>query len=418
MILGVVLAFSFFAGSAGALQERVTARHNELVVSGDADFYARLTAEGNRVSVSGYFKGETIDQIYIGSATLSGVKQGLSAEADGSFTGYYEAVPKSGYYGQLVLKFKSGQQTFYRVEYDGGWYFPDNGLADYTMNNIENYIQMADEVAAGYISADYDPDEISQTLRELRRIAEEVTAGIDDSYQKAKALNTWVSDNIYYDHDASEGIITSETVTLYNILITKRTVCSGYANIYAALLECAGIKAVSINGGAVGDGCTYEQLAEKTLVHEWTAFWYEEEARWVVVDPCWDSGCTYEDGQYVYRAKIKRHFDRSPLAFSMTHRGDRAELRAYTRANQYVQSLGGVAAEETEATTEIPQTEEAEESSTPRTLFTQPEVTVDAQEEFAEDLAAFYGVIVVMVVMIVGLLIVLILSKFKGKGRK
>ncbi|MCL1824195.1 MAG: transglutaminase-like domain-containing protein [Oscillospiraceae bacterium] len=305
-----------------------------LEITHDLERFVRLTASGNKISAEGFFKNETVVDFYIaGAAMLDNTSKSFKVNFNGAFTAEYSGTSTASN-AYSVIQFENGDMLFYRVEYDKGWFFGDNGLGSKTMQAVENYFTAAPEVNAHYVNPRLEPEEIAGTLKKLQEIADEVTEGIDDDYQKAKALNFWVCENIYYDRDARDSEVTEETVSLTNTLKLRRSVCIGIANIYGALLEAAGIKAVNIKGGVVAptEGCTYEELPYKTVIHEWVAFWYEAENRWVYADPTWDRRGFFQNGKADYAPSLIKHFDISPLALSFDHRGDKAELRQYFKA--------------------------------------------------------------------------------------
>ncbi|MCL2076914.1 MAG: transglutaminase-like domain-containing protein [Oscillospiraceae bacterium] len=308
----------------------------------DPDRYARLTADGNTIYAEGRFNEPEIVEFYISGATMSGVRNVFTNHNDGvkgSFSAHFSGIPAEEN-ARVYLRFSDGSVMSYRVEYspDVGWFFGDNGLSDKGLAVLENYHVIPPEISAYYISATLEPDEISQTLDKLREIVDEVTFGLDDDYQKAKALNQWVANHFYYDYDARDNEVTEDTVSIATTLALNRSVCIGIGNLYAALLEAAEIKALNIKGGVVSpaEGYPYEELTKRGAVHEWVAFWYEKENRWVYADPTWDRRGIFENGEYKSKPPVMKHFDISPLALSFDHRGDRAELRNYFGALEVI----------------------------------------------------------------------------------
>jgi transglutaminase/protease-like cytokinesis protein 3 len=201
---------------------------------------------------------------------------------------------------------------------------PDYG--EQHISIVENHSVIPVEVTIQYLMGEdaalENTDEIVETLKEIRRLAATITADYADDYDKARAISGWVADNLYYDNIAAEIEVDFETIALKNVMITRRTICSGYANLTAALLAAIGLKSVTILGftsfnddeGIVGNP------------HEWTAFWYESEQRWVLLDSGWDSW-NYFDGEYVKLDAPRRFFDISPSHISNTHRARKAEFR-------------------------------------------------------------------------------------------
>ena len=325
-----------------AVYQSALGRVYTLETTYNPDNYVHLTAKGDTVYAEGYYKGKSVKNftLYYNNAYNTGKTFNLNP--DGSFSASYSGkCPAS--FAYAAVEFADGGNFIYRIEYNGGWFFGDNGLAEKTGVIVENYSVASPDTNAYYVSPTLDLNETGETLDGLRGIVNSVTAGLDDDYQKAAALNDWVSYNIFYDTHASETEVDLEVIAIASTLKRGRSVCIGIANFYGALLEAAGIKAVNIRGGVVAGDCSYEELAAKTVAHEWVAFWYEKESRWVYTDPTWDLRKTFNSntGKYDYSQKPPQYFDISPLALSLDHRGDKSELREYFSALEYIQKLDG-----------------------------------------------------------------------------
>ncbi|MCL1880685.1 MAG: transglutaminase-like domain-containing protein [Oscillospiraceae bacterium] len=264
----------------------------------------------------------------------------------GEFTAVIRGFPherQSGGY-RIRISFEDAASIVYRVYYseEYGWHFRDNGLAERHMSVVENYTPVPIAVAAQYLVGIGGTNAISaetldniQTLGDLivNELVEESGLGSVSDYDKARAISRWVAANLFYDRDAfgktadsAESII--GIINLKSVLETSRTICSGYANLTAALLQSQGIKAVTVIGHAhpLSD---YEALLTDDRAHEWTAFYYEDEERWVMLDSGWDSLNFFEDNNFTERGVRLKHFDISVEAFAQTHRPVRAEFRDY-----------------------------------------------------------------------------------------
>ena len=203
---------------------------------------------------------------------------------------------------------------------------PVCGEHDYVrqhMDYVVNHSIIPLEVTVQYLVGEDDSqDSITETLANLRNLALNIVGNERNEYEKARAISAWVADNIYYDRVASENGVTPETYALKNVIETNRTICSGYANLTAALLAAIGLKSVTILGNtSFNDDANFAGNP-----HEWTAFWYERENRWVLLDSGWDS-YNYYDGEYVKGESPRKHFDLSAEGFSHTHRAKKAEFR-------------------------------------------------------------------------------------------
>jgi hypothetical protein len=333
VVFAVFCIFILTTEASAADYQAALSRHNTLLTSHDPERYARFIAGGNTISAEGFFGDRVIEGFHVSAVFTGETENSFSRNPDGSFTASFSGIPAAEVSRALiVLTFGDGSALSYRAEYSetSGWFFGDNGLAASTAAALESYRVISPEISANYMSASLCPDEIRETRERLNEIVYIVTAGLVCDYQKAKALSRWVAENIVYDRDASETEVTEETVSVATTLRLRRSVCIGIANTYAALLESAGIKALNIKGGVISSDVPYERLPYDTTVHEWVAFWFEEQNRWVYADPTWDRMGFFEDGNYQHRPSVMKYFDISGLALSFDHRGDRAELRQFT----------------------------------------------------------------------------------------
>ncbi len=253
----------------------------------------------------------------------------FSADAQGGFTASFTLEQGNGA-DMLTLEFESGAKTRFRIHSDGtGWYFPDNGLSQKNREIFDSIYDAPDEAALLYLTASGDAARAESVRDQLRRISGSVTEDMTDDYEKARALCAYVADHFYYDRDARETSVTEETIVLENVLKNVRTVCSGFANLYCALLQAQGIDAVAVKGGVAAGGVTYDKLTDGLQNHEFTAFWYEKEQRWVWADPCWCGSGNYENGEYLSDLRHEKYFDISDEALALDHRADYAERRSF-----------------------------------------------------------------------------------------
>ena len=163
--------------------------------------------------------------------------------------------------------------------------------------------------------------EVQSNDAAIAALAESLTAGLTSDYDKARVLHDWVAENIWYDSDAEMSGIVPPADAL-TTLRSRKAVCEGYANLYAALLRAAGIPAKTVTGGGLSagqsGGWTNARMTEEN--HAWSEVYAD--GRWLLVDVTWDSGNTIKnnmkdknDGLYGYR-----YFDATLEAFSIDHR--------------------------------------------------------------------------------------------------
>lgn len=327
-VTALLFAFVFSSLQCNAEYINETGNLSRLVTSNRKDAFATIDTSGDSIIISGVFKDDP--PVALGIVGEDETENELHVETGGVFTAKITCRPFYKNYYDLYFQFQSGVYFRYVLKYDeGGWYVPDNGIAAKNNEKLENITLAVPKAAAYYISKDADKAEIEETLEEIQRISDEVCGDEEDDYEKAHLLLIWMGDNIYYDHDAAETSVTLDTVAIHNVLERRRTTCAGFANTYSALLEAAGIRSVNLKGAAVAGEITYPELPTGVENHEFSAFWYEKENRWVYADACWASGGHYRDGEYTSGNWSDRFFDQTAEAFALRHRADKAEERLY-----------------------------------------------------------------------------------------
>lgn len=319
------LVFASIPCSAAYLNE--TGSLSRLVTSNRKDAFATIDTSGDDIIISGVFAEDP--PVALGLVGVDETDNRLHVETGGVFTAQLTAKPFDNDYYDLYFQFQSGAYFRYVLKYDDAWYVPDNGIAAKNKEKLENITVALPKAAAYYISQEADKTEIEETLAEVQKISDEVCGDEQDDYEKAHLLLIWMGDNIYYDHDAAETSVTLDTIAIHNVLERRRTTCAGFANTYSALLEAAGIRSVNLKGAAVAGEISFPELPTGVENHEFSAFWYEKENRWVYADACWSSGSNYREGEYFHGNWSDRFFDQTGEAFALRHRADKAEERLY-----------------------------------------------------------------------------------------
>ncbi len=397
-----------------ALNLEETDDWNQLITSNYKDGFMTIDTEGDRIKISGVFKNDYPKKISIMGADAS--EEHLRAENDGTFSGELVCTPFENSYYHLRITFNSRLIYVYTLKYNDGWSVPDNGIAEANEKKLQNITSAPPIAAAYYLSAEGNRDEAEETLSELKRIVGEVCGDEKDDYVKAMKLIDWVGANISYDHDAAENSVTMDTVAIHNVLERRRTTCAGFANTFSALLEIAGIRSVNLKGAAVAGEVTYEELPVGTENHEFSAFWYEAEKRWVYCDACWTSNSSYRDGNYKWEISGgTKHFDVTGEAFALNHRIDKVEERSYTKALAALDGeLSETAAEKEESHVTESETREGEQTTAKGAIAPKNdyESTFDKKENNGENLTP-YIIIGLTGVMVIGAGIILAVNKNK-----
>ena len=332
VIIAAVLA-AFICGAEGSAPQ---SRKNLLLTSHNESYYAVIETNGDKISIRGKYAEDGIRKIFLSNTELSGYS--INVGRDGSFEA--ELTAAKGIFSDgsdnIVFNFNSGASINFLVQYDGGWYFPYNGLSETNREVFDKIYDAPPEAAALYLTANTNPGEIAAVQEQLRTLSDKITAEAENDYEKARKIAQFVAEKIYYDFDARNSSVTDETVALSNVLKTCRTVCSGFANLYSALMQAQGIDCIVIKGSVIGGDVTFETLGTGRENHEWTAFWYEEENRWVWVDSCWNGTGNYKNGEYIKKIPHEKYFDISDDALALNHRADYAQRRSFFEAKAQV----------------------------------------------------------------------------------
>ncbi len=177
-----------------------------------------------------------------------------------------------------------------------------NGLIDPSYNAVPS------------LNSDYD---------ELNAKAKEITAGLSSDEEKARTINDWVADNVYYDFDAYyHGSGNWPSPYAPTVFSTGRAVCVGYSNLMAAMCRAVGVPVRLVRGAGMTSEYTDEQhikmYENRSSNHEWVEVYFN--GKWNMCDPTWDSGNRYEYGQKIHSSNNSRgYFALEVELFSKKH---------------------------------------------------------------------------------------------------
>ena len=132
-----------------------------------------------------------------------------------------------------------------------------------------------------------------------------------DEREKAYAIFRWITANIAYD-TAPDAACSDAQV----ILSRRSAVCSGYAVLFQALAEAAGLKAEIIIGHSKRFGAWPSQQLEERPNHAWNAV--QIAGQWELVDCSWGAGYLDEGRRFVPRFS-PHYFMTAPETFAYDH---------------------------------------------------------------------------------------------------
>lgn len=188
-------------------------------------------------------------------------------------------------------------------------------------NNVAKYEKAKSKSAA--LADTYD---VCHSKESIVTLANSITDGIEKDYDKALAIHDWVCNNIFYDTDSIDGLSNNAHYIATDVLNSRRAVCLGYSNLYAALCRSIGIPCNVVTGYALGVGSgatTWNEVNSTTSEanHAWNEVYLDN--RWVIVDTTWDSKNKIEDNVGYKDEDISHlYFDANLKFFSANHRID------------------------------------------------------------------------------------------------
>jgi hypothetical protein len=147
----------------------------------------------------------------------------------------------------------------------------------------------------------------------LAKLAEYLAGPCRTDRDKVRAAYRWVTDRVAYDREAFASGKYGDT-SAAAVLKTRKTVCEGYADLFAALCRRMGAKVVKVSGYARIDGYKPGDKFTETN-HTWNAVYLD--GKWYLVDATWGAG--WSKGR-----RFEKHFSEfmflaDPEALSFSH---------------------------------------------------------------------------------------------------
>ncbi|MBE6889303.1 MAG: transglutaminase domain-containing protein [Ruminococcaceae bacterium] len=293
-----------------------------LLTTNDPENYAELQLQGNTFYIKGYFNSDEVTGVFVGDNSVK-----PAYNDDGTFEAKLE-IQNDGY-NNVTLKFSEDKPQSFRFYCDSNEahiVFCDN-IAEQSENALQHIIDIPQTAVDDYIVTNGTDEQRETTLEEIAEISAQVCDGLHSDYDKARALSEWVSLNIYYDSDAYNSSVTTETLSLCKTLEEHRSVCGGYANLYAALCQSQGIECYIVQGSVVQNNYSFEEDVDIAPSHEWNAVFID--GRFIWVDSLWNTDNFYKNGKYVESVQGLKYFDITTEALSQNHCAKRVERREF-----------------------------------------------------------------------------------------
>lgn len=142
--------------------------------------------------------------------------------------------------------------------------------------------------AQNYRAMDNRATSVPETAtRTVKQLAVYLTSTARNDHEKARAIYVWLTNNVTYsDTTVTNGWLgTPENYAQQqaeNVLRNRTAVCEGFANLYKALCQEAGLQAEFVTGIVKDDGVVAD------VSHAWNAV--QLDGQWYLSDPTWGSG--------------------------------------------------------------------------------------------------------------------------------
>lgn len=138
----------------------------------------------------------------------------------------------------------------------------------------------------------------AEVERSAGALAAYLASAAQGDSEKVRAIFRWMTDRIDYDVERLRaGRI--EAVSPDDVLRTRRSVCSGYADLFCKLAAACGIEAVPISGYAKGVGYEVGSSFSGPTDHAWNAA--RVDGRWRLIDCTWGAGTVGPDLRFERR---------------------------------------------------------------------------------------------------------------------
>ena len=138
-------------------------------------------------------------------------------------------------------------------------------------------------------------------------LAAYLVAPAKNEREKARSIFRWVTENIDYD---ANGFFTGsfEDTSSKDVLKSRKSVCSGYSDIFSSLANSAGLEVVRIAGYGKGYGYLPGENLSAPSNHAWNAV--KINGSWYLIDCTWGAGYINDNKKYV--RKFDDHYFMTP----------------------------------------------------------------------------------------------------------
>lgn len=257
--------------------------------------------------------GETLDQVSISANSDGEFSREIDIPDTDSLSIRLAVYTGSKAYGQ----FESWIYNYVTLDKtpDGGWEIARSPVFDHNKQMYEKDKSIKDALK--------HTASIQSNSSGIISIAQQLTEGIDNDYDKVLALHDWICSYMYYDVDSLGA---QETPPYYasDIVKSRRAVCLGFATLMASLCRSIEIPCNVVSGYALGVNdndmaWTDETAATDEQNHAWNEVYVD--GRWIIIDTTWDCTNKIENGEMTKGSEVSHiYFDANLQFFSNNHK--------------------------------------------------------------------------------------------------
>ncbi len=166
--------------------------------------------------------------------------------------------------------------------------------------------------------------------RDVQRLAAYLVRPAQTDTERARALYRWMTANIAYDADAFfSRRFRNQAATAESVLHSRRAVCDGYARLYQALGQAAGLQVERIPGYAKGFGYAVGDDAPGESNHAWNAV--RIDGQWQLLDATWGAGHVDAQRRQFVRRFNAHYFLTPPTQLIASHLPEEARWQLLGR---------------------------------------------------------------------------------------
>lgn len=203
----------------------------------------------------------------------------------------------------------------------------------FVLVSVSLHAQLTDFRHKNFYQADSVADaHFGASVTDLATLSDNLTHSLSTEEEKFRALYKWVCNNIEFDYatfrinrekrdrfDAPEELQAWNKkltpIVFRNLILEKKTVCTGYAWLVQQLAQHAGILCVIVDG--YGRNATVNVRTSGKPNHSWNAVKLNN--KWYLCDPTWASGAYDADREMFIKKYDDLYFLADPSVFIRNH---------------------------------------------------------------------------------------------------